>query len=240
VEKLMALAVKQASRVWKIIPDVLHDSGFPPAARTALDAFRRLILRYREQFAENSRQMSRLLKELIAEIDYEGEIKKLYDEPLDQEQRMQSLGELVNALAQYETRTASPSLAGFLEDAALTGRDEETDKDEQLSKRGIKLMTLHSAKGLEFDRVFLVGLEEGLLPHGRALDDPEQRGAEERGLCSAGIPRARAHLTLTRAASRKKWGKPRPSAASRFLFEMTGRPAPPAAVVEVDDADDDT
>ena len=149
---------------------------------------------------------------------------------------MASLGELANALAQYETRTARPTLAGFLEDAALTGRDEENDKDDQLSQRGVKLMTLHSAKGLEFPRVFLVGMEEGLLPHRRSLDDSEATVPEERRLCYVGITRARDHLTLTRAASRKKWGKPRTSIPSRFLFEMTGRPVP-MTVFEADDAE---
>jgi len=87
-------------------------------------------------------------------------------------------------------------------------------------------MTLHSAKGLEFDRVFLVGMEEGLLPHRRSLDEAEATIPEERRLCYVGITRARDHLTLTRAASRKKWGKPRPTVPSRFLYEMTGQPVP--------------
>ena len=92
------------------------------------------------------------------------------------------------------------------------------------SQEGVTLMTLHSAKGLEFKSVYLVGMEEGLLPHRRALDEAEATIPEERRLCYVGITRARDHLTLTRAASRKKWGKPRPSLPSRFLFEMTGRP----------------
>lgn len=236
IEKLISRAVGQGSRVWQIIPGALDDPQLPSAARTALVQFRELILRYRDRFLEGPRQMSRLLKELIAEIDYESEIRKQYDEPLQQDQRMESLGELINALAQYESRAAAPTLAGFLEDAALTGRDEETDKDEQLSRHGIKLMTLHSAKGLEFNRVFLVGMEEGLLPHRRSLDDTETMVAEERRLCYVGITRARDHLTLTRAASRKKWGKPRPSVASRFLSEMTGRPVPAAEFGADDDA----
>jgi DNA helicase-2/ATP-dependent DNA helicase PcrA len=182
--------------------------------------------------------MSRWLGELIDEINYEGEVRKQYDDPLQQDQRMDSLGELTNAVAQYESRAADPTLGGFLEDSALTGRDEEIDKDEQLSQNGIKLMTLHSAKGLEFQRVFLVGMEEGLLPHRRALEDADDTIPEERRLCYVGITRARDHLTLTRAASRKKWGKSRQSIPSRFLYEMTGRPVP-VTVVDADLDDDD-
>lgn len=240
VEKLIERAVKEGSRVWKVIPEVLREEQFSHSARSALDAFRGLILRYHEQFAEKPRELSRLLKELIAEIDYEGEVKKQYDDPLQQELRMASLGELVNALAQYETRVARPTLAGFLEEAALTGRDEETDKDEELSQRGVKLMTLHSAKGLEFDRVFLVGLEEGLLPHRRSVEAADDTVAEERRLCYVGVTRARDHLTITRAASRKKWGKARPSIPSRFLFEMTGKPVPVTVVdLEIDDDEEE-
>ncbi|HLJ12458.1 MAG TPA: UvrD-helicase domain-containing protein [Planctomycetaceae bacterium] len=241
VEKLVQRAVQQRSRVWNIIPEALGDPAFSAAAHDALAGFRALVVRHREQFEENPRQMSRCLKELIAEIDYEGEVKKQYDEPLEQEQRMASLGELASALGQYETRAADPTLAGFLEDSALTGRDEENDADEQLSQRGIKLMTLHSAKGLEFSRVFLVGMEEGILPHKRSLEDAEASVAEERRLCYVGMTRARDHLTLTRAVSRKKWGKPRPTLPSRFLFEMTGRPTPLAAIApgcdEAEEAD---
>src|SRR6516225_5578704 len=175
--------------------------------------------------------MSGLLRGLIDESGYESEINRQYDDPAERSQRMESLGELVNALAQYEARTTTPTLTGFLEETALTGRDEENDKDDQLSQRGVKLMTLHSAKGLEFPRVFLVGMEEGLLPHRRALDEAEATVPEERRLCYVGITRARDQLTLTRAASRKKWGKPRPSVPSRFLYEMTGQPAPVAVTV---------
>ena len=235
-EKLIARAVQQGSHVWTILPEALIDSAFPPNARAAIEQFQGLIQRYRQKFKDEPRSMSRLLKELIAEIGYEAEIRKHYDEPAEQDQRMESLSELTNALAQYESRTASPTLGGFLEDSALTGRDEETDKDEQLSQRGIKLMTLHSAKGLEFERVFLVGMEEGLLPHRRSFEDADDSIPEERRLCYVGITRAREHLTLTRAASRKKWGKPRRSTPSRFLAEMTGQPV--AMAEEADESDE--
>ena len=85
----------------------------------------------------------------------------------------------------------------------------------------VRLMTLHSAKGLEFPRVYLVGMEEGFLPHKRSIDaDSEKDIAEERRLAYVGVTRAMDHLTLTRAKSRMKWGKRRETVASRFLFEM--------------------
>jgi DNA helicase-2/ATP-dependent DNA helicase PcrA len=113
------------------------------------------------------------------------------------------------------------SLAGFLEDCALAGRDEEEDDAERENADVIRLMTLHSAKGLEFPRVYLVGLEEGLLPHRRSLEDPDSPSLpEERRLAYVGVTRAMNDLTITWAESRTKWGKRQPTIVSRFVAEM--------------------
>ncbi|MSR60363.1 MAG: AAA family ATPase [Planctomycetaceae bacterium] len=238
VEKLMARAVQEASRVWHVMPSMLAASRFAAAATQALRDFRDLVERYRAKCAANPRQLANIVQELITEIDYEAEIDRQYKEPAQQELRVAMLGELVQAIRQYVERTGEPSLVGFLEESALTGRDEEGDKDDQLTQRGVKLMTMHSAKGLEFDRVYMVGMEEGLLPHKRAISDVESAVDEERRLCYVGITRARDHLTLTRAVSRVKWGKRRMSIPSRFLAEMQGQQSTIGASdieVEIDD-----
>ncbi len=140
---------------------------------------------------------------------------------------------MVNALAAYADRAERPTLAGFLDDVALAGRDDQPDKESQLKRNAVALMTLHSAKGLEFPHVYLVGMEEGLLPHHRSVASGDSAIDEERRLCYVGVTRAQDRLTLTLALARLKWGKSRRTNPSRFLFELMGkaddaRPAAPA------------
>ena len=137
--------------------------------------------------------------------------------------RWRTVEEVINSLADYTARAAQPSLRAFLDEIQLAGREQETDKDQQLRRDAVVLLTLHSAKGLEFPQVYLVGMEEGLLPHRRSLESDGDSIDEERRLCYVGITRAQERLTLSLALTRRKWGKPRPTHASRFLFEITGQ-----------------
>ena len=100
----------------------------------------------------------------------------------------------------------------------LGSLENDLDRDSQLKRNAIALMTLHSAKGLEFPHVYMVGLEEGLLPHHRSIKEDGEALNEERRLCYVGITRAQEQLTLSLALTRMKWGKPRESQPSRFPF----------------------
>ena len=104
---------------------------------------------------------------------------------------------------------------------------EDDDKEDKLNENAVKLMTVHSAKGLEFPRVYIVGMEEGILPHKRSVAVEGDAIDEERRLCYVAITRAQNHLTLTRAAARRKWGKKRLSIPSRFIREMRGEDVDP-------------
>ncbi len=130
---------------------------------------------------------------------------------------------MVNALADFEAQQPRASLSKFLDDMALAGRDFENDKESKLRRNAVSLMTLHCAKGLEFPQVYMVGMEEGILPHHRSVELDGQAIDEERRLCYVGITRAQELLTFSLALTRRKWGKPRETMASRFLYELTGQ-----------------
>jgi DNA helicase II / ATP-dependent DNA helicase PcrA len=151
-------------------------------------------------------------------IDRTGYIKQLEEEATpDSLARIDNLRELVNAA--MDSRDRGETLAEFLDHAALV-----SDVDTYDPRGTVTLMTLHSAKGLEFGLVFLIGLEEGLFPHSRAFNDPDQM-EEERRLCYVGMTRAMDHLVLSNARYRRRYGTDMPDATvpSRFLEEV---PAP--------------
>jgi DNA helicase-2/ATP-dependent DNA helicase PcrA len=128
--------------------------------------------------------------------------------------RIENLQELVGVAREYRFENADASVAGFLQDVALVS-DQDTIRDE----RGlVTLMTLHNAKGLEFRAVFAIGMEEGVFPHVRAIE--EQGIEEERRLAYVGMTRAMERLTLTHTMSRSLWGRRTYNLASRFLDEL--------------------
>jgi hypothetical protein len=132
------------------------------------------------------------------------------EDTLEAHSRLENIAELASAAGEYD------SLDEFLESVALVSDSDEIDDANRVS-----LMTMHTAKGLEFPAVFLVGLEDGVFPHLRALEDPLQL-EEERRLCYVGITRARRQLYLTHAWSRTLWGSTSHAIPSRFLSELPG------------------
>lgn len=221
VAALLAHAVKHGQPVWRTLTEQLHEVTLPPAAKKGAQDLVALIEEYRGRMARGS--LAEVARDLISRIKYYDEIVRLYSEPDDQQARWAAVEEVINALAAYERGSRSPTLTEFLDDVALDGRDFDNDKEKQLRANAVVLMTLHSAKGLEFPQVYLVGLEEGILPHRRSEAMGEAAIAEERRLGYVGITRAQERLTLTFAKTRLKWGKPRETIPSRFLYEIMGQ-----------------
>ncbi|HZZ73699.1 MAG TPA: UvrD-helicase domain-containing protein [Pirellulales bacterium] len=231
VQKLLDAAVAQGQPIWELLSKASDVAGLSTAAVAALESFQRLIQGFADRLAAESSLA--VVSDLIRKIHYQDELAKLYPDPNELQSRWGAVEEVVNALAAFEKKTKQPTLAAFLESVALDGREDSDDKESQLARNAIALMTLHSAKGLEFPQVYLVGMEEGLLPHHRSVAvELTQPSAidEERRLCYVGITRAQDRLTMTLALSRMKWGKSRDTIPSRFLFEITGeaeKGAPP-------------
>jgi DNA helicase-2/ATP-dependent DNA helicase PcrA len=170
---------------------------------------------------EGTSDMATGLMRLIDALKYREEIQRLYDDPEESAMRIGSLESVFNAIAQYEFSTTEPSLDGFLTSVTLTGREFGSSKDKNQGLNAVSLMTYHSAKGLEFPIVYMIGMEEGVLPHRRSISEELDSVDEERRLCYVGVTRAQDELTLTLPQSRFKWGKPRPTYPSRFLYELT-------------------
>lgn len=227
VAALLESAVAASQPLWEILPKAAAEVGTSRAASQGITNLQSLVEEFRERAKQGS--LAELVRELVAKIGYQQEIQRLYKTPEEQTARWNSIEEVVNAVANYEKRSREPSLTGFLEDVTLGDRDDDREKESQLARDCVALMTLHSAKGLEFPQVYLVGMEENLLPHHRSIAAEGDAIDEERRLCYVGITRAKDRLTMTLSLSRMKWGKPRPTQPSRFLFEITGQADNPHA-----------
>ena len=232
LKALVDVAVSSGTPLWNVLPSAAAELDLPPAMRDRLAGFAQLVERYRGRLGRE--RLSQLVRALILEIEYKQELERLYKTPAEVDARWNSVEGVVRSVEEYEAREEQPTLPGFLEDTALGGRDDfASDKDK--NQNAVTLMTLHSAKGLEFPHVYMIGMEEGLLPHRRVI--VEGNGVEEeRRLCYVGVTRAEETLTLSMCKSRTKWGKARPSIPSRFLMEMRGEREKAARAAEASEA----
>ena len=218
VRAVLDRAVKDGRVFWDAVDAVASDRQISPGARSAFRDFHHLLQRLRAESESGS--LEQFVRSLVARIGYEDQLAKDYTEPTQLQARLGAMEQLYEAVADYERDNPRPSLDGFLESTTLDAPEKASDKEEAAKQNAVKLMTLHSAKGLEFPRVFLVGLEEGILPHKRSVEMGGAAIEEERRLAYVGITRAQDTLVISRAAARKKWGKMRPGKPSRFLREL--------------------
>ncbi|HLW81001.1 MAG TPA: UvrD-helicase domain-containing protein [Candidatus Acidoferrales bacterium] len=209
IESLRNLAREHNESLWQAIPRTAAEKT---RGASALLEFREMILKLTDDCA--AKNPGDILEIILSRTGYLDWAEQ--QDRLDQSSRADNLRELSNAIA--EAIEQGQTLEEVLDRAALVS---DTDSfDQSIS---VSLMTLHSAKGLEFDHVFLAGLEEGLLPHGRSMGD-ENAIEEERRLCYVGMTRAKRTLTLSRAIYRRSWANTDLAAAapSRFLAEVPG------------------
>src|SRR5688500_10163764 len=209
--------------LWARLVHAVDQRLLSPRALASLTAFRDLLAELPAMAAQES--VSITLGKVLYQSGY---LKDLRGERSEEaEGRVEDLAELVSAAREYETRNPEPSLGGFVDQLSLL-----SDVDEEAGARDARvlMMTMHSAKGLEFPVVMIAGLEEGLFPHSRSSDD-EAELEEERRLCYVGITRAQRRLVLTSAARRRVFGDYQATQPSRFIDEI-----PPELMEEVPSA----
>ena len=212
IQRLTDASTQLGVPLWEVVND-------PEAARTLAGRSAKGLLQFSELLNElraglETKPPSELVQLVMERSGY---VSELITEGTDEaEERRRNLQELVNAALQYQEENEEGSLEGFLASAALASDADNKD----LAAERVVLMTLHASKGLEFPVIFLVGMEQGLFPSYRSLEDP---GAleEERRLCYVGITRAKERLFLSHASERRLWGGMRePAIPSAFLSEL--------------------
>ncbi|MBF2000495.1 MAG: DNA helicase PcrA [Synechococcales cyanobacterium C42_A2020_086] len=211
IDRLEAAATQLGVPLWQALSDETLVQTVAGRSAKPVIAFAQMLQRWQDQAADLP--ASRIVQGILDDSNYVQDLKQQgTDEALD---RLQNVQELYNAVLQFEEENEESNLMLFLANASLAS--DLDNLQEQQSK--VSLMTLHSSKGLEFPVVFLVGLEQGLFPNYRSLEDPKAL-EEERRLCYVGITRAKERLFISYARERRLYGSREPASPSLFLGEL--------------------
>jgi ATP-dependent DNA helicase UvrD/PcrA len=209
IQRLVAYADALGVSLWEATADP-EAAGVATASARAIRGFRLLM----ETLMSSAQELE--VDELLqAVLERSGTIEAYEAErTIEARGRLENLEELVGSAQEYRRRVEEPALAGFLEEVQL-----QSDQDTLVSDEPqVTLMTIHNAKGLEYRAVFLIGMEEGIFPHSRSIEDNEVE--EERRLAYVGMTRAMERLTLTHATARSLYGRREYNLPSRFLDEL--------------------
>jgi len=220
IDRIIRHSADKKISLWRVLQQVDQVAEVNDRTAIACSHFVDLIQRYQKRFAQPLRLQETLL-EMLTELKLAEEIYRQEKDPQIAQRRVANQEELLNSLATYLERTPHPDLAGFLDrislfDDEIAGKN---DKESKLALDAVTLMSLHSSKGLEFPVVFLVGMEEGFLPHKKSIYETFDID-EERRLCYVGITRAQQQLFLLGTQQRRKYGKLEQREPSRFLGEI--------------------
>jgi len=206
-----SLAARAGKSLHDALAEALAAGTVPARAAARASEFMTILAEMREKIAAPSGgdAPGEIVRFLVKRIDYDEYLHRT--EESEAESRLENVSQLIDAAREAG---GPEGLQGFLDRASLV-----SDAESVAGERGVNLMTLHSAKGLEFDLVCLVGLEEGLCPHARTLES-ESEIEEERRLAYVGMTRARKRLYLTAAETRRTFGETAPAKLSRFISEI--------------------
>jgi DNA helicase-2/ATP-dependent DNA helicase PcrA len=211
ISRLLGHANTTGETVWEL---AAAPEDVPGLGAAAIKSLRRFMgtMEVLQERAQSEAAIAVLLKEMLQETGYMEALQA--ERTIEAQGRIENLEELVNVAVEYDVAAEQPSLGEFLQQIALVADADGREDDEGL----VTLMTLHNAKGLEYPIVFMIGCEEGVFPHARALDEGGLE--EERRLCYVGITRAERDLYLTSARTRTVFGARNFGAASRFIGEI--------------------
>ncbi len=211
MDGLLVAAQELGVPLWEILSDPTSVNTLAGRGAKAINKFVDVLQKW--QTETTTMTAFDILEGIMNDSGYVDDLQSQGTE--EAENRIENIEELYNAVRQFQETNEDSSLDGFLANASLA-----SDLDNlQEGQKAVSLMTLHSAKGLEFPVVFLVGLEQGLFPHSRSIADVKAL-EEERRLCYVGITRAQEQLFLTHARQRRLWGDREPAIPSQFLTEL--------------------
>ena len=214
MQRLQAHAASVGENLWTALRGADEVPGLSPGATNGLLAFARVMEGL--QATQAGRPVAEIVRSVLDESGYEAALTA--QKTLESEGRLENVEEFIGVAAEYDKRAEEPSLDGFLQEISLYSDSDALADTSSL----LTLMTLHNAKGLEFPVVFIAGMEEGVFPHQRSLD--EQNVEEERRLAYVGITRAMDRLYLVHARARTLWGASQYNIPSRFLDEIPEEP----------------
>lgn len=213
IERVLAWATAKGISANRAFRKAIEIEGVPAkGGKSVTDLLNQL-----EAVKQSGGNLVDKVKALVNRVGYRAEVERCYPDFETRQLRWTAVEEIFNFAENHERRTRKASLGSFLEELALSAAE---DREEEKNSTGDKvtLMTLHAAKGLEFPRVYLVGVEEGILPHARSLEEGTED--EERRLMYVGITRAQKVLTVSCARERARFGKRETREPSRFWKEM--------------------
>jgi DNA helicase-2/ATP-dependent DNA helicase PcrA len=210
-----ALASRDRTTFWQALRRAKEAPGIATRSLSCIEEFVRLLDSLRT-LVEAQTSPAKILEAVLEQTGYLAELGRSTD-PQD-ETRVENLQELVAVASEFEDADPDGTLADFLERVALVADSDDIPEGEDHGGV-VTLMTLHTAKGLEFPVVFLTGMEDGVFPHMRSLANAKEL-EEERRLAYVGITRAEQRLYVSRAVTRSAWGAPQWNPASRFLEEL--------------------
>ena len=215
----ISMAMERSRELGRSLFEVLDSPEFhamiTPRSRAAVLDFLHLLDRYREPMIAPSGAYGTLFAKLVEEMDFISYLRRSCKTDGEKEQRERNVAELIESVRDHEGRKGKRSLQKFLDGVAL---QQDRDDDDIEKQQGVSLITMHAAKGLEYPVVYLVGVEEGVLPHKRSMEEGTRD--EERRLFYVGITRAMQRLTISFCSSRIRYGEPVPCQRSSFLDEL--------------------